>query len=501
MIKLLRKHHKWLGIILLIFFVLFSISGIILNHRKTFSNFHIKREYVPGNYSYKDWNFSTVRSTEKIGADSILIYGNIGVWLTDSTFSKFENFNAGFPKGVDNHQVSKVLNINDKQVAIGSRIGLFLYSKGEEGLQAIRLPEKENYITDLIMRDDTLMVLTRSHLFRSTDYQTFEQIDLPAPAHYKNKIGLFKTIWVLHSGELYGLVGRLVVDALGLIMIFLSITGFIIFLKKKKLLKRNIDKAERKRISKQYHWNLKWHNKLGWTTTVLLIIVTATGMFLRPPLLIPIAEAKVSKIPYSLLDTPNPWYDDLRRIIYIEDENRYILSTSETFYHTDVQFSKIEAFELQPPFSVMGVTVLEHVAEHTLWVGSFNGLFSWNYQTDEIYDMIDEQVWVRPTKKSHPVGAHKIVGYSTHVSEKPFVFDYDVGTKNIFNKDEFPAMPKEIIKQNPMPLWNFALEIHTGRIFQFILGQFYLLIIPLTGLFGLYLIIGGFIIWYKKFRN
>ena len=87
------------------------------------------------------------------------------------------------------------------------------------------------------MRDDTLMVLTRSHLFRSTDYQTFEQIDLPAPAHYKNKIGLFKTIWVLHSGELYGLVGRLVVDALGLIMIFLSITGFIIFLKKKKLLK------------------------------------------------------------------------------------------------------------------------------------------------------------------------------------------------------------------------------------------------------------------------
>src|SRR5690554_184128 len=100
MIKYLRQHHKWLGLILIILLVLFSISGIILNHRKTFSPYSIDRKYIPGNYDYKDWNFAAVKSTEKINKDSILIYGNIGVWLTDSLLSGFNEFNAGFPKGV-----------------------------------------------------------------------------------------------------------------------------------------------------------------------------------------------------------------------------------------------------------------------------------------------------------------------------------------------------------------------------------------------------------------
>jgi uncharacterized iron-regulated membrane protein len=62
-------------------------------------------------------------------------------------------------------------------------------------------------------------------------------------------------------------------------------------------------------------------------------------------------------------------------------------------------------------------------------------------------------------------------------------------------------MPKEVIDKNPMPLWNVAQEIHTGRIYQFFMGDFYILVVPLTGLFTLYLNISGFIIWYKRYRK
>jgi len=501
MIKLLRKHHRWLGVVLLIVLILFSFSGIIMNHRKLVSGIGIDRKYLPRNYSYHDWNFAAVRSTEKFSNDSILVYGNIGVWLTDSLFSQFTDFNIGFPKGVDNHKISKVLKLNDSLLAAGSLFGLHIYDTTIKHWEKVTLPENEENVVDLLLRNDTLLVLTRSNLFASTNYQTFKRIDLPAPAGYDNKVGLFKTLWVIHSGAIYGLAGKLVVDFVALVMVFLSIGGFIMFVNKKKLKNKEHREHKRKILKRQYQWNLKWHNRIGYLTIVLLIITTATGIFLRPPLLIPIAEAKVGKIPYTELDTPNPWHDQLRRIIYIEKEDRYIISTVEAFYYTDDHFNSMVRFEKQPPASVMGVTVLEEKGDHTLWVGSFEGLFSWNYKTDEIIDLIDNTRWIRPTKKGHPVGAHKISGYAAHVGNHPLIFDYDKGTNSTFNKEKFPAMPKEVIDKNPMPLWNVAQEIHTGRIYQFFMGDFYILVVPLTGLFTLYLNISGFIIWYKRYRT
>jgi uncharacterized iron-regulated membrane protein len=46
-------------------------------------------------------------------------------------------------------------------------------------------------------------------------------------------------------------------------------------------------------------------------------------------------------------------------------------------------------------------------------------------------------------------------------------------------------------------LWNVALEIHTGRIYQSLIGDFYVLIVPLTGIFVLFILVSGFIVWLK----
>jgi len=105
--KFLRKYHKWLGLLSIVFVILFSFSGIILNHRQLVSNIDIDRSLLADEYQYNNWNNAAVKGTEKISNDSILIYGNIGVWLTDSTFSDFKDFNNGFPAGIDNKKISR----------------------------------------------------------------------------------------------------------------------------------------------------------------------------------------------------------------------------------------------------------------------------------------------------------------------------------------------------------------------------------------------------------
>ena len=165
--------------------------------------------------------------------------------------------------------------------------------------EKIEISVHNKRITDILEKDGQLLVLTRDFLLRLKDNKNFEVISLPKPENYDNKIGLFKTLWVIHSGEIYGETGKLIVDAVGLIFIFLTVTGLIYFINTYIILrkkKKNIDSL--KRTNK---WNLKWHNKIGWITLIFLTITTITGMFLRPPLLIAVANLKVSKIPYTEL--------------------------------------------------------------------------------------------------------------------------------------------------------------------------------------------------------
>jgi hypothetical protein len=59
-------------------------------------------------------------------------------------------------------------------------------------------------------------------------------------------------------------------------------------------------------------------------------------MFLRPPLLITIANARVGKIPWSVLDTPNPWEDKLRAVIFDEEIGGNILLGLLTDFMTGI---------------------------------------------------------------------------------------------------------------------------------------------------------------------
>jgi hypothetical protein len=498
MIKFFKKYHKWLGIIFGLIILTYVFSGIILNHRDALSFIDVDRKLLPGQYRYQNWNNAAVKSTLKISPDSILVYGNIGIWLTDSSYTDFTDFGSGFPKGIDNRKIFQMIRTTGNRLLAGTFSGLYTFNFKENKWISVTLPVREKSIVDIIQKQDTILVLTRSLLLKTTDLESFNVAQLPPPEDYDNKAGLFKTLWVIHSGEIYGTAGKIIVDIAGLVFAFLTITGFIVFVNR-IILKNNNKPVEAKvKLRNSNKWNIKWHNKIGWIALVILILNTTTGMFLRPPLLAFIGNSRVGKIPYTELATPNPWFDQLRRIYYDQDINRFIVVTMDGFYYSNDNFkTELKQYLFQPPASVMGVTVFEKIDTYKYLVGSFEGLFTWNSQSGEVIDYIKKQLYTAPSNRGRPIGDFLVTGFTRDFKNQEYYFDYDLGAMNINGLQAFPSLPGKVIGDTPMSLWNVALEIHTGRIYQSIIGDFYVLVVPLTGLIVLFILISGFIVWLK----
>ena len=483
-----------------LFIVIFAVSGIILNHRSLFSGIDVNRNYLPQEFKYKNWNNAAVKSACNLSPDSILVYGNIGVWLTDSLFSEFKDFNKGFKSGADNRKVFKVLKTESGNLYAGTLFGLFQYNFKDQIWQVIEIPVHDVRVVDLLELDGEVFVLTRSYLLTSLDRQgnlNFEKKTFPPPTNYDNKVGLFKTLWVIHSGEIAGFAGKLFVDLLGFVVIFLTITGFIYWLFPKWIKRRKRKQKTREVLKSVNRFSLKWHNKIGIWVVAFLIVSSITGMFLRPPLLIAIAYSKVGKIPFTVLDSPNPWYDKLRRILYDEASQEFIIGTNDGIYRIDKSLQKLlKPMIGQPPLSVMGINVFEQKENGNILVGSFNGLYLWNPLNGSSYNYINPKKQVIVDRSGPPLSENMTAGY-IRLGNDEIIFDYNRGAETGRSDYVFPEMPIEIIETSPMSLWNVALEFHTTRFYKFIVGDFYILLIPLFGLTVLIVLITGIFLWLK----
>jgi hypothetical protein len=291
----------------------------------------------------------------------------------------------------------------------------------------------------------------------------------------------------------------LFVDLLGIITIFLSVTGIIYFFFPGWIKRRNRKDKPVKQISGINRWSLHWHNKVGAWTFVLLIILFFTGMFLRPPLLIAIARAEVSPLKYSHLDQPNPWYDKLRDILYDSGRNILLISTSNGMYFTEVNNLKPIYFTHQPPVSVMGINTFQPFERGAFIIGSFSGLFLWHPDYPDVYNYATGRIYTG-TSTGRPIGDYKITGTITTCNGDMYMADYDKGILPITNEKLFPPMPSNVLRESKMSLWSVSLEIHTGRFFQNLVGNFYILIVPLVSIAGVMVVLSGYLLWRKRYR-
>ena len=313
--------------------------------------------------------------------------------------------------------------------------------------------EDDEKLTDIASHGDTLVVLSRSYAYISVPpYKNFRRVQLGAPKNYKQRVTLFRTIWLLHSGELFGSAGKVAVDFIAVILVLLCITGVVFALRpKQKALLR---------------LSLKLHDKIGRYTIAVTLLIVLTGWCLRPPVMIALVLNKIPAIPGTTLRSNNPWNDKLRMIRYDKDEHDWLVSTSEGFYSLKLNNGAMNKIESAPPVSVMGLNVLQKDANGKWYCGSFSGLFVWDRQKGTAIDYFTHMP--APKKAGAPFGKKAIAGMSQDFvhksSEASMTYNRSAIIADYYDGTTIIAQPSSM-NYLPMSLWNIALEIHSGRFF------------------------------------
>ncbi|MCM1371533.1 MAG: PepSY domain-containing protein [Bacteroides sp.] len=457
-----RKHHKWFGIIFCFFLIMFCLSGIILNHRTLVSGISIGREWLPGRYRYTSWNGGLLRGTtpcrDEDSTTCVLVYGTGGIWKTDNQASLFSDFNAGLPGGADYRQIKNIVQTADNSLYAVSIFGLYRHASDAEGWQSVFLPKDNGeLLTDAVCINDTLIVVGRSYIYMSVaPYTDFKKIQLKQPEGYGGEVSLFRTVWMLHSGELFGMPGKIIVDAIAVILLLLCVTGLMFWLLPKYARRKRMKGNNAGKAVQMARMSLLWHDKIGRSTILLTVFITLTGWCLRPPVMIPLALTKVPAVPGTALDNSNSWNDKLRILRYDDECQDWLLSTSEGFFSLKTLDQTPARIDQAPPVSVMGLNVLEHDACGKWLCGSFSGMYIWDRQQQTITDYFNNEPTTSMPRSAF--GKQSISGYSKDLGDNAIVADYGKGTDAILQPTEFDTLP--------MSLWNLALEIHSGRIYM-----------------------------------
>lgn len=584
-----KKYHRWFGLVLSVFMLVFCVSGIILNHREAFSGCEVSRKWLPASYHIKNFNNGVMKGTvvknQKTASDSteqsltveknpsvhanssespdsVLVYGCAGVFLTDSRLSTWQDFNRGLPASIDERNVRHIVKAKDGSLWCAALRDVYRYDENSHRWKKVELPGNEERIMDVALGKNSIQVvaLTRSRIFEITPIASnidvsespsslassakggvsekspdiFEKKSggfsekvgtflgkyrveakiIPAPKNYEPKTTLFKLVWHLHSGEFFGLPGKLVVDAIALVLIVLSITGILLFIlpygirRAKKL----AAKARMKRLGKQFAWNMKWHNKIGYVTIVLTLWIAITGMCLRPPLMVPLV---LSKLPQAVGADGNVWQDKLRAIRWDATQGDWLVSTSDGFLRVDEDFAKVPKMlpaDECPKLSPMGVTVWESDGKGGWIVGSFRGIYRWNpvnHSSNQILDYFTGKPSVETSMI--PISDNLVCGYSEDfLGGKPLVFDFAKGVEDakgqavaLCNDEPKTSRNEEsmsdlICETAPMSLWNVALELHVGRCYSPFLGPLSDLFVFLSGLLITLVLLSGYIISHRR---
>ena len=524
-----KKYHRWFGLILSVFMLVFCVSGIILNHRQLFADCDVSRSILPPAYHIQNFNNGIIKGSIRIDGhadlasaggikasdDSILAYGYGGIWLTDTKMKSWKDFNKGLPENVDGRNIRNMVQTKNGEIWCAATMDVYRFD-GKEW-KMFPLADNKERITDITLTKDStsIIAMTRSAVYEISGKKTDaanEKTDaanekrdaisektnvtrkiIGQPEGFIPEVTLFKTVWHLHSGAFFGLTGRLVVDAIAIVLIILSITGIILFILPYRIRRQKRLQAREKmqKLGKQMVFNAKWHNKLGYTTIILTLWLAITGMCLRPPLMIPLAMNKTTE----KVKDGNVWHDKLRAIRGDAAEGNWLVSTSEGFLRVDEHFQHKPILlnkEKAPKVSPMGVTVFESDGKGGWLVGSFSGMFRWYPEKNLIVDYFTGKQNIE--KSMIPISNHLVSGYSKDFfGGKEVVFDYSKGA----SLNETASTP-ELLSATPMSLWNVALELHVGRCYSPFLGPLSDLFVFISGLLITLVLLSGYIILHRR---
>jgi hypothetical protein len=469
-------YHKFVGLGVSLFLMLFCVSGILLNHKSGISNINVERSFLPSSYQYDHWNKGSLRGTVDIsqpGDSAVLFYGNTGIWQFKWPQERFFDFNQGLPFGAEGHDIRAVVKLHDGQLFAINETHLY-----QQGLHStwgeVALPGDEE-LSDLTKHRDTLIVVGRSHLFVAVaPYTHFETVTILQPEDYKPRVSLLQIVWELHSGSILGVAGRVVMDIIAIVLLFLLLSGWFQWLFP-KYIHRIKGHGYRKHMAiMTMKQNRRLHEFVGRKTIWVTLFIAVTGWMLRPPMVIPLTILKFPAIP-GFTHFDNAWHEKLRMIRYDRDQNDWILSTSDGFYALPTLDSTPVRIATIPSVCSMGTNVLCRDEYDNWLIGSYSGMYVWSRYEDIVLDYFTGNRI--DLSASFNGSGQAVSGYISVPYSFSSVVEYETGTESV-------AQP-EIINSSPVSLRFLASEIHTGRIYTLFSG---------ASVFCVFLV-GGLICW------
>lgn len=494
--KLSKSIHKIIGLICLVWFILVGFSGILMNHPDLIRKISVPSAIVPDKFKSTKWNRMAMREMVYSDQDPNRMFacGRMGVWESRDRGKTFLPMDNGYPSSAFDRDTDCLLltrTHGEEILWAGNRSGLFLWDFASVEWMQIKHKGLMNIrIQDLIQIQNNIFVFTSNDCV-VLDKNRPDQKPLPASLQLVSKtdktVSMIRFMLRIHDGTLLGLPGKLFVDGMGILLIFLCGSAILIWY---------IPRQRRQKSKKQLSTRLfrilhRYHLKAGIYTVVFLVIIAITGMIIRPPFRQIIVNKAVSAAWMKQVSSQR--YPGIRKAVYLEKENRLLLATRLGFFMGPVDFS--EPFrKIDIPISVsgMGVTILELLKEDRLLVGSFAGLFVQNRisGTVEAVGRINEQT---------PPSRTKAVGAAVEKRELKFWVDYNNGIAGTNADDPVPRMPAVSGQKKAMALWQYLRLIHTGNIFRGWLKHHTWLINFLGGaLLCISLLTGGYDWFYRR---
>lgn len=498
--------HKYIGLFIILFLLWSALSGIILNHPKLVSGVNVPGWLVTPQYKTKNWNRSSLVDFLflKKNSDIGFIGGKKGVWKTFDGGRTFSRMSDGYTNSLYYGKVNDLYLMEGENTRLfaASFGGLWMCDPFEGKWEKIFSLKEKREIKKIIRIDNRLVIFTDSFAFEA-DIQnfplSFTKKELKRDGEEKaKKVSLVRLFFDLHGGHIWGLAGRLLFDLFGLLIIFLSVSSFYMwyFPKRRKRKKRN------GRQSGLFSFFHKYHLKLGIWLAFFLLIIGVTAFFMRPPFLAVIARSNIDVSMYPGHYPDNPWDRKIHNAMYLKKQGKVLIETEDGVWEGDPQLDgKFRKTRIPVPVFIMGATVFEPYPEGGFLVGSFNGLFHISGDGRAV-DMVSGKPAgfvspVRPSKKM-------VAGYFTGPEGGEFIAAFEQGIiplKGAELNGRFRT-PDELENDKRLPLWNYMFELHNGRIFKDLIGNWYILIIPLVSFLFILITLTGIYDWiYTRLKD
>jgi hypothetical protein len=509
--KLFKKskwYHKFIGLLLIIFLIEMSISGILLNHKDLISPIDMPHFLVPSNYEIKNFNRASIIDLIET-ENSIFIAGKKGIFKAQK--KEVLEFKPLF-NGLSNYTIKRKsydLEIFKDDIYAATENGLYKIHKNSNTWKRIEIGDNSP-IKKIIKKDENnLFIISTSNIY----LLNLENIELKTHISKPNKFTIRKItprkegekivtaielFFHLHDGRLWGLFGRLLFDLMGLAIIFLSISAFYIWFIPKRIVKRKGSLVKNRKKFRFFH---KYHSKIGIYSFFIVIIISFTAIFMRPPFIIAITDVYLPRWVYPASVSENRWENRIENALYDKSRNKLMIQTSEYLWEWNIQnddfTKKAYKSEQKWPLFIMGATYLEIDENNNYIIGSFSGLYRF-YPNDNKYENLvknsDKYSRIRPNKQAMLAGAFKY-------DNKIYIATHLEGLKDINGKSVKLFEQPKIINEIKMPLWNWNFELHNGRILRFLIGKYYILLVPFSALMFFFVLLTGLYDWIFVYKR